>query len=158
MTGEIIVVEPYAYVRGYGETKYSMEGSSALFLDPASASGPWSIIQKIVDVADDPRLTPTLVGTEQEPTGPCYHIQVKVTPEVVSANLGLTNQLIGTGTLDMWIYTGSLLVERIQYQGFDPHVGVAGVRMVMTSYNAVGQIKAPPLDQYEIPALQSIGQ
>jgi hypothetical protein len=135
-----------------------MSGSSTLSMDPIGQAGPMSIVKKIVDIANDPRLEPKLLGIEQEPTGPCYHVQVVVTPEVVLDNLSLSNQAFGHGTLDLWIYQDSLRVERLEFHGTDPHAGASGLRLVLTNYNQVGPITGPPKEQFEIPALQSIGQ
>lgn len=159
MAGEVIVVDPYAFVRSYGQTRYQMQGSSELFLDPASATGPVSIVRKIVSIADDPRLHAKLIGVEAEPTGPSYHLQVDVTPEVVAANLGLSSETIGNGTLDLWIYQDSFRVERIEFHGSDPKAGAAAVRLVLTNYNNVAPIDGPAANQFDLPqALLSPGQ
>jgi hypothetical protein len=153
--GEVVVVNGLAYVRTPGQTKYSLEADTSLALNPANATGgPAAMVQAIIQIAADPSLSPQLIGTDQEPGGACYHIQVQATPDVVKAKLGLTVSAVGTSTLDLWILQDSFRVERLELHTADP-TSSAAIRLVMSSYDNIAPIYAPLPAQFEIPGLAS---
>jgi hypothetical protein len=153
--GEVVVVNGNAYVRTPGQTKYALEADTSLSITPADATGgPAAIVQTIIQIAADPSLSPRLIGTEQEPGGTCYHIQVQATPDVVSSKLGLTGTAVGSSTLDLWIFQDSFRVERLELHTADP-TSSAAIRLVMSSYDNIAPIYAPLPAQFEIPGLAS---
>jgi hypothetical protein len=154
VSGEMLVVEPYAYVRGYGETRFHEQGSSELAVDPALASQSLYIVQQVVAAASDKSLSPVLVGTEQEPGGSCYHIRVAVTQAALGAqlaNLGAV-QNEGTGQLDLWITQNDFQLERLEFSTADPAAGTAIIRLVLSNWNRVGIISGPAPNQIVTPA------
>ncbi len=158
-SGELIVVDPYAYSRPYGATKYVMAGDSDLSINPALSSGPEFIVTQILAVANDPGLSPVLVGTEPEPSGPCYHIRVSVTQSALNSKLSSSTvvQALGSGKLDLWITQGDFELERLEFSTSDPNAGAAAVRLVLSNWNKVSPIVPPPASEFDIPALQSAG-
>ncbi|HEU6439690.1 MAG TPA: hypothetical protein VFC12_04560 [Terriglobales bacterium] len=158
-SGELIVVSPYAYFRSYGATKYSSAGDSTLSVNPAvsSVSSPAWLIGQIVTLANDPALSPVLVGTEQEASGSTYHIRVEVTKAVAQTALNSVGQAAGSGKLDLWITQDSFQLERLEFSSADPSAGVAAFRVVLSNWNNVPAILAPDPDNIEIPALPSSG-
>jgi len=161
LSGELIVISPFAYFRSYGETKYAMSDDTAMDgLNPALASAPspaW-IVREIVTIANDPSLSPVLVGTEQEASGPAYHIRVEVTKEVAQSALKSIGQALGSGELNLWITQDGLQLERLEFKTADPSSGTAAIRVVLSNWNNVQAIKAPDPQNFDIPALPSIGQ
>jgi hypothetical protein len=155
ISGELIVVDPYSYTRPYGGTKYTLGQTSTLSINPALPSGPAYLVQQIVAIAADSRLSPVLVGTEQEPTGAAYHIRVEVTPDVVNDKLGASGHSFGTGILELWILQDGFHVERLQYSSSDPSSGPVAIRLVLTNFNNVQPISAPPDSQIDSGALPS---
>jgi len=149
LSGELIVVSPYTYSRVPGAAKYTSGQDSSLALNPALPSGPAYLVQQIVAIAADSRLSPVLVGTEQEPTGAAYHIRVDLTPDVVNDKLGSSGHAFGTGTLDLWILHDGFYVERMVFSTSDPSFGAAAVQIVMSNFNNVAPIEAPPAGQIE---------
>ncbi len=161
LSGELIEISPFAYFRSYGATKYAMSDDTAMgVLNPALSSAPspvW-IVREVVTIANDPALSPVLVGTEQEASGPAYHIRVKVTKEVAQAALKSIGQALGSGELNLWITQDSFQLERLEFTTADPSSGAAIVRVVLSNWNNVQAIKAPDPQNFDIPAVPSIGQ
>jgi hypothetical protein len=156
--GEILETGAYVYIRLPGETKYDMEGSSMLSIDPVdTATGPVAIVRSILRVAADSRLQPELVGMESPVDESCYHIRVTVTPEVVSERLGLGGTALNNGTLDLWIQEDGFNLQVLQFQTNNAASGAVAIRLVLTNFDNVPPIEAPPPEQFEIPGLQSQG-
>jgi hypothetical protein len=154
-SGELIVISPYAYFRTYGGTKYSSTPDSTLgVMNPAllSVPSPAWLIGQIMGIANDPALSPVLVGTEQEASGSTYHIRVEVTKEVAQASLNGLGQALGNGKLDLWITQGGFQLERLEFSSADPSAGVAVFRVVLSNWNNVSAILAPDPNNMEIPA------
>jgi len=119
--GELVVVGGNAYLRAPGQATFSTEAASSLPLNPAdSSSGLLPEFQTILTTIDDKSLSPKLVGIESRPGGPCYHIQVQATPDVVGTGLGLTGQGVGYAIVDLWIYQSSFLIEHMELHTSDP--------------------------------------
>jgi hypothetical protein len=158
-SGELIVVDPYAYSRPYGATKFTMAGVAGLSMNPTAASGPIFIVSQMVAVANDPGSNARLVGMEDEPSGRCYHIQATVSQSALNGKLTSlqTVQALGEGTLDLWITPGDFQLERLQYTTTDQSAGAWIARLVLSGWNSIGQISGPPADQFDIPGLQSLG-
>jgi hypothetical protein len=150
-----VVVNGLAYVRTPGQTKYALEADTSLSLNPADATGgPAAMVQTIIQIAADPSLSPRLIGIEQEPGGTCYHIQVQATPDVVSSKMGLTGTAVGSSTLDLWIFQDSFRVERLDLHSVDP-TSSAAIRLVLSNYDNIAPINAPPAAQFDIEGLES---
>jgi hypothetical protein len=149
LAGEVIVIDPYAYVRAPGAITYSSEGDSDLPINPALSSGPLFVIQQMVAVANDAGVSPVLVGIEQEQYGPCYHIRVDVTQSALNSKLASLNvvQSLGSGQLNLWITQGDFQLERLEFSTSDPAAGAASVRLVLSNWNNVSPIEAPPANQ-----------
>lgn len=154
MSGEVIIVNTYAYVRSPGGTQYASEGVSDLPINPADPSGPLFVVQQMVALADDPSVDPVLVGIEQEQYGSCYHIRVDVTKGGLNSKLASLNlvQLLGSGALDLWITEGSFQLERLEFSTSDPSAGAAAVRLVLSNWNNVSPILAPPASEVQLNA------
>jgi hypothetical protein len=159
LSGELIVISPYAYFRTYGGTKYSSASDSILSVNPAlsSAFSPAWLIGLIVGLANDPALSPVLVGTESEASGPCYHIRVEVTKEVAQTALNSVGQAAGNGKLDLWITQDGFQLERLEFSTADPSAGVAAFRVVLSNWNSVPAIVAPDPNNMETPAVPLSG-
>lgn len=159
VSGELVVIHPWSYFRAYGETKYTMTGDSELPVNPVLANGPLFVVQKILDVAADPGLSAELVGTEDEPSGPCYHIHVNVTQSALNSQLASLSvvEALGSGTLDLWITQGDYQLERLQFTTSDPAAGTAAIRLVLSNWNRVQTITGPPANEFEAPGF-SFGQ
>jgi hypothetical protein len=155
MSGELIVMDPYTYSRFPGANKYTLGQDSDLAINPALPSGAVYLVQQIIAIAADSRLSPVLVGTEQEPTGAAYHIRVDLTPDVVNDKLGSSGHAYGTGTLNLWILHDGFFVERMVFSSSDPSFGAAAVQIVMSNFNNVAPIEAPPGIQVEEPSSAS---
>ena len=148
--GELVVVGGNAYLRAPGQATFSTEAASSLPLNPAdSSSGLLPEFQTILTTIDDKSLSPKLVGIESRPGGPCYHIQVQATPDVVGTGLGLTGQGVGYAIVDLWIYQSSFLIEHMELHTSDPVAGSAAIRVVLTEYNSVAPILAPAAGQFD---------
>jgi len=155
MSGELIVIDPYMYSRFPGATQYTLGQDSDLAINPALPSGPAYLVQQILAIAADARVSPVLVGTEQEPTGAAYHIRVDLTPDVVNEKLGSSGHAFGTGTLNLWILHDGFFVERMVFSTSDPSFGAAAVQIVMSNFNNVEPIEPPPGIQVEQPSAAS---
>jgi hypothetical protein len=156
LSGELIVVDPYAYTRGYGATKYSQVDDSTLSLNPALASGaPAYVVQQVLAIAADSRLSPKLIGTEQEPGGAAYHVRVDLTPDVVNDKLGASGHSFGIGRLDLWILHDGFYLERMEFTTSDPSAGAVAIRLVLSNFNGVAPIEAPPAEQIDNGAVPS---
>jgi hypothetical protein len=146
MSGELIVISPFSYYRGYGETKFNSGSDTDLgVLNPALSGMPspaWFMGQ-LVTVANDASLSPVLVGTEQEASGACYHIRVDVTLDVSKKTFNSNGQQLGAGKLDLWITQDGFQVERMEFSSADPASGVAVYRIVFSNWNSVPAILAP---------------
>ena len=146
LSGELIVISPYTYFRAYGDTRYSSGDDSSLgVLNPALSSSPspaW-LLGQILAIANDPGLSPVLVGTEQEPSGASYHIRVEVSKDVAQTALNTVGQAIGTGKLDLWITQDGFQLERLEFSTADPSSGAAAFRVVLSNWNSVPAIQAP---------------
>jgi len=160
ISGELIIVNPYSYYRGYGATKFTATGVSTLSINPALSSQSLFVVQQIVKAGSDASLSPVLVGTEQENSGPCYHIRVDVTQAALANQLANLNflQEKGSGRLDLWITQGDFQLERLEFSTSDPDAGTAAVRLVLSKWNQIPPIKGPAAGQFELPDLQSLGQ
>jgi hypothetical protein len=148
-SGELIVVDPYAYYRAYGQTTYQVTGDSSLTVNPVDSSLTLYFIQQIVAVANDPGLSPVLVGAENEPGGLSYHIRVDVTQSALNSKLQSlqTVQALGNGQINLWITESGFELERLEFSTTDPHAGTAAVRLLLSNWNGVGPITAPPANQ-----------
>jgi hypothetical protein len=156
--GEILEKGPYVYIRMPGETKYKMEGSSQLSIDPVdTTTGPVGVVKSILKVAADKRLQPELIGTESPLGESCYHIRVTVTPEVVNERLGLGGTAVANGSLDLWILQDGFNLQVLQFRSSNPAGGSVAIRLALSNFNAVAPIEAPPPEQFEIPGLMSQG-
>lgn len=149
LSGEMIVTQDFAYIRGYGATQYTEETVSSLSIDPALPSQSLYFIQQIVAAASDASLSPVLVGMESEPSGQCYHIRVAVTQAALSAKLSNIPNLQdkGSGQMDLWITQNDFQLERLEFTTSDPAAGAAAIRLVLSHWNSVGEIDAPPQNQ-----------
>lgn len=149
LSGEMIVTQDFAYIRGYGATQYTEETASTLSIDPALPSQSLYFIQQIVAAASDASLSPVLVGMESEPSGQCYHIRVAVTQAALSAKLSNIPNLQdkGSGQMDLWITQNDFQLERLEFTTSDPAAGAAAIRLVLSHWNSVGEIDAPPQNQ-----------
>jgi len=154
MSGEIIVVQPFAYFRGYKETQFTQQDSSALSIDPSDQSTSLYFIQQIVGAASDKTLSPVLVGVEQEPGGPSYHIRVAVTQAALSSQLSnlVSLQEKGNGQMDLWITQGDFQLERLEFSTSDPAAGTAAIRLTLSHWNSVGAITQPAYNQVASPS------
>jgi len=150
-SGELIVVDPYTYSRPYGATKYTTDGDSTLAINPVLSSGPESIVAEMLTVANDPGMSPVLVGTEQEQYGTCYHIRLDVTESALDTQLQSTAvvQALSGGKLDLWITQGDFQLERLEFSTSDPTAGNAAVRLVLSNWNNVALISAPPMSEID---------
>lgn len=151
LSGEVIVVDAYAYVRAPGAVLYTSQGNSNLALNPALASGPLFIVEQVVAVANDPGLNPVYVGIEQEQYGACYHIRVDVTQTALNSKLSSLQvvQALGSGKIDLWITQSGFQLERLEFSTSDPASGAAAVRLVLSNWNNVSAIEAPPQNQVD---------
>jgi hypothetical protein len=151
LSGEVIVVGSYAYVRAPGAVLYTSEGNSNLAMNPAAKSGPLFIVQQVVAVASDPGLNPVYVGVEQEQYGACYHIRVDVTQSALNSKLSSLQivQALGSGRIDLWITQNDFQLERLEFSTSDPASGAADVRLVLSAWNNVSPIEAPPANQVD---------
>jgi hypothetical protein len=154
LAGEVIVIDPYAYVRAPGGVTYTSEGDSDLPINPALSSGPLYLIQQIVAVANDKGLSPVLVGVEQEQYGSSYHIRVDVSQSALNSKLASLQavQALGSGQLDLWITQSGFQLERLEYSTSDPSSGAAAIRLVLSNWNNVSPILAPPANQMNLGA------
>ena len=149
LSGEMIVTGDFAYIRGYGATQYTESTSSTLSINPALSGQSLYFIEQIVAAASDTSLSPVLVGMESEPGGQSYHIRVAVTQAALAAKLSnIPNiQDKGSGQLDLWITQNDFQLERLEFTTSDPAAGAAAVRLVLSHWNSVGEIDAPPQNQ-----------
>jgi hypothetical protein len=157
LSGEMIVIDPYVYVRTYGQTKYAASGNTTIPFNPALSGGtsPVWLVGQIVALANSADLSPVLVGTENDGGVATYHIRVDVTKEVATQALKSVGQAFGTGNLELWITQDGFQIERLEFSTSDPTFGAAVFRLVCSNWNNVSQINAPNPDDFEIPALQS---
>jgi hypothetical protein len=147
LSGELLIVDPYAYSRQYGETQFFTQNVAQLTLSPLDASGPSFILQQILAVATDPGLSPVLVGTEDEPGGSSYHIRVDFSRSSLDASkhsATVIQALPGSGKMDIWITTGGLQLERLEVSTSSPDAGAAAVRLLLSNWNGVSLITPPP--------------
>jgi hypothetical protein len=151
LSGEVIVVDAYAYVRAPGAVLYTSEGNSNLAMNPALQSGPLFIVQQVVAVANDSGLSPAYVGIEQEQYGACYHIRVDVTQSALNSKLSSLQvvQALGSGRIDLWITQNDFQLERLEFSTSDPASGAAAARLVLSNWNNVSPIEAPPANQID---------
>ena len=153
--GEILVVGANAYMRAPGQPKYTTDAVTNLPMNPADKSGgPAAYVLTILTAAADKSLKPHLLGTVQEAGGMAYHIRVVATPDVVMKDTGLGGETVGNSTVELWILEGSFLVERMELYTSDPKAGSAAIRLVLSQYNAIGEIKAPVAGQVSNPGLE----
>jgi len=141
LSGELIVTDIYTYTRKYGETKYTVGAASTLIMDPATSIYP--IFQSVMTLANDPTLSPVLVGTETENGYSVYHIRIEVTASAMQTSLKSVGQAVGGGSLDLYITTDSFEVERLDFSTSDPNAGTAAIRFVLSNWNGVSPIYAP---------------
>jgi hypothetical protein len=159
LSGDLIVIDPYAYFRAYGGTLYSSLDETTLNVNPAlsTVSSPAWLIGQMLAIANDLALSPVLVGPEQEPSGPTYHIRVEVTKAVAQSALNTAGQALGSSQLDLWITQDSFQLERLEFSSADPSAGVAVIRVVLSNWNAVPVILAPDPNNMVTPAAPSTG-
>jgi hypothetical protein len=62
----------------------------------------------------------------------------------------MTTTGFGSSVLDLWIMQDTFKVERLELQLSDPKAGQAAFRLVMTNYDNVAPIYAPPPDQQDV--------
>jgi hypothetical protein len=151
LSGELMIVDQYAYLRQYGETQFLTENVAQLTLSPLDASGPSFILQQILGVATDPGVSPVLVGTESEPGGSSYHIRVDFSRSALNSSHSATviQALPGTGKLDLWITTNGLQLERLEVSTSSPEAGAASVRLVLSNWNGVSLLTPPPVSEIQ---------
>jgi hypothetical protein len=152
LAGEAVIVGGFAYVRSPGQNVFTQVAESTLTYDPTNkTSGPVALVSAILAIAADKTLSPKLIGTEAEPYGPCYHIQVQAKPDVVQSQLSLTGVGAGYAILDLWVYQSDFRVERMDIHASDPASGSAAMRLVLSNYNRVAPIEVPPPAQLATP-------
>ncbi len=156
-SGEMIIVDPYAYTRAYGATQFELSGSSSLSINPADPSYVLYIVKQMLAVANDPGSSPVMVGTEQEPGGASYHIRITVTQSALNAGLAAVQavQALGNGQLDLWITHDGFELERLEFSTSDASTGAAAVRLVLSNWNGVSPINVPPDNQIDTGASPS---
>ena len=156
LSGELVIVNPYSYFRAYGGTRFAATGVSDLTFNPADPSMTLFLVQQVVAAGGDPSLSPTLVGTEQEASGACYHIRVDVTQAALASKLANLNfiQDKGSARVDLWITQNDFQLERLEFSTSDPAAGTAAIRLVLSNWNNVAPIKGPAADQFDIPGLE----
>ena len=154
VSGELIVFQPYAYFRGYNETQFTQQDSSGLSIDPSDQNTSLYFIEQVVGAASDKTLSPVLVGVEQEPGGPSYHIRVAVTQAALSSQLSnlVSLQEKGNGQMDLWITQNDFQLERLEFSTSDPAAGTAAIRLTLSHWNSVGVIKQPAYNQVASPS------
>ncbi len=153
LSGELIVIHPNAYFRTQGQTKFNSMDDSQLSLNPAlSTDSTVLVVNELLALANDPTLEPKLVGTDNEPTGSAYHISVSVPATKANAKLGALGQVFGGGTLNLWITAdGNFWLERMEWSQADS-AGGAAIRLVLSNWNDVSPITAPPAIQVAVPS------
>ena len=78
-----------------------------------------------------------------------------LSPDVVNDKLGSSGHSFGTGSLNLWILHDGFFVERMVFSTSDPAFGAAAVQIVMSNFNNVAAIEAPPASQIEEPTVPS---
>lgn len=141
LSGEMLVTDIYTYTRKYGETKYTVGAASSLVLNPATSVFP--IFQSVMTLANDPTLSPVLVGTENENGVSVYHIRIEVSTAAMQTGLKSVGQALGGGMLDLYITTDTFQVERLDFSTSDPNAGTAAARFVFSNWNGVSPILTP---------------
>jgi hypothetical protein len=154
LSGELIVVHPNAYYRTYGQTQYSSIDDSVLSLNPAlNSNSAVLVVNELLTLANDPSLSPKLVGTDNEPSGSAYHISVTIPATKANTTLGTVGQVFGAGTLNLWITADdNFWLERMEYSQADPTSGAAAIRLVLSKWNNISPIEVPPAVQVANPS------
>ena len=155
--GEMLVVDGNAYERTPGQSKYTLESASNLFMNPAdSANGPAAYFNSyILRSIADKTLNPQLLGTSDESGGSCYHIQVQAPPYFIKEKMGLVGDKPGVTTVDLWIYQSSFRVQRMELHTTELSGANAAARLVLSQYNSITPIRAPVPGQYETPGVET---
>jgi hypothetical protein len=153
--GEIIIANDYAYIRRPGDAKYTAAAAGNLFINPADPAGVAANVVGFVKIAADSRLKPQLIGTESIKGNDCYHIRVVVDPYVANSVLNGAGSTLGSGQLDLWIMHDGFRVAMMEFRTSDPRAGAAAFQLALWNYGESLDIKAPPTDQFDIPALSS---
>jgi hypothetical protein len=151
LSGELLIVDQYAYLRAYGETQFLSENVAQLTLSPLDASGPSFIVQQIVAIATDPGVSPVYVGTESEPGGSAYHIRVEYNRSALNSTHSATvvQALPASGKLDLWITTNGFQLERLEVSTSTAAGGAASVRLLLSNWNGVSLIAPPPVSELQ---------
>jgi hypothetical protein len=160
VSGELIVIDPYSYYRGYGGTKYTSGQDTDLAINPADSSQSLFIVQQVVAAASDASMSPTFVGMESEPSGSCYHVRVELTQSALSsklANLSFVQEK-GSGWLNLWITQNDFQLERLEFSTSDPASGAAAIRIVFSKWNGIAAIQGPAANQIELAPLDTPAQ
>ena len=152
LAGELVVVNGSMYWRTPGQAAFTQGDPTTLTWNPADkTSGPVAYVNTLLSAVADSSLTPKLLGTEQEPFGPCYHIQVQATPDVVKSKLSMTGEGLGSAVVDLWIYESDFRIERLEFHAGDPTAGAAAFRMVLSHYDDISPIEIPPASELATP-------
>ena len=153
VSGELIVVHPNAYYRTYGQSVYTEADDSTLWLNPSSNSNSANlIVNNLLKAAVGKDLNPQLIGTENEPSGPAYHVRVEITKAVANDTLGAIGSVFGAGTLDVWVTADSHnWLERMEYRQADQTSGQAAIRLTLSHWNDIPAINVPPAVQLATP-------
>jgi hypothetical protein len=154
--GEILVVNAQAYTRAPGQNAYTAGPDTDIpwnLFD--AANGPFAIIQLIVKVSASKNLSPQLIGTDQCDGGPCYHIRVQATPDVVKAEMVVMGFAIsgpgpGNALVDLWILQSNYKVAVLELHTTDPTIkATAAIRLALNEWDAIAPIEAPLPGQYK---------
>jgi hypothetical protein len=146
LSGELIVVHPNAYYRTYGQSQYTEVDDSVLSINPAlNSNSALLVVNELLALGADDSLSPRLIGTENEPSGPAYHVQVEIPASKANETLGAIGSVYGGGTLNVWVTADSNhWLERMEYSQADPTAGAAAIRLVLSKWNNVSPIEVPP--------------
>jgi hypothetical protein len=91
----------------------------------------------------------TLVGTEQVDGRNAYHVNISVPLDKLNSQLAgsgvdaAAQMKIDSASVDMWTYTDSNQLAKVQIKGASSTVGNVGMTITMTKYGAAVKIEAP---------------
>lgn len=154
LSGELIVVHPNAYYRTYGQTQYTEIDDSLLSINPALNSNSVDlVVNELLTLGADESLSPRLVGIENEPSGPAYHVTVDIPASKANDTLGAVGSIFAGGTLNVWVTADSNnWLERMEWSQADQTAGAAAIRLVLSQWNAITPIEVPPAIQIAEPS------
>lgn len=149
--GEIIISNDYAYIRRPSDAKYTAGAAGNMTTNPADPTQGKSYIVGMIEVANDSRLNPQLIGTEQILGSACYHVRVNMDPYVANQVLNGAGTVLGAGQLDIWIMQDGFRVANLEFITSDPRAGQAAFRITLSRYGEELHIVAPPIDEWDVP-------